>query len=428
MSPSPCPTESNVAEMPARWSLGRRVVFRFVCCYWLLYGLPSGPGRINIVNTIPGLFYVTRYWVNLWHAMAPWVAIHVFSVSGRPATYFATGSGDTTLAYITNLLYVVVALAAALIWSVLDRRRANYRELEGWLRLFVRYTLAFTLFGYGFAKIFPLQFQPPYPNKLLEQWGDFSPMGALWSFMGASVPYIVFSGAAEVAGGVLLLFRRTATLGALVSFPVLVNVVALNFCYDVPVKLYSMNLLLMAVYLASADLRRLANVLVLNRPAAPAEFTEPVFARRKLRIAATVFWVLFVGYTLYGHIHGGWQQYQMSYIHPKRPPLFGIYEVDSGPVDWNRVVVNTAQNLGVRTKDDRRLTFRSQYSGDSVILNQQDKLTISRPDPDHVALEGNLSGRRRASGCTGWTTNICCSRAASTGSTKCPSTGDAEEE
>lgn len=392
MSPSPCPAENKAAEIAPRWSFARRVVFRFVCCYWLLYGLPSGPGRVNIVNIVPGAFYVTRYWVNLWRAIVPWVAIHVFSVTGRAATYFQTGSGDTTLAYVANLLFVVVALAAALVWSVLDRRRSNYRALEGWLRLFVRYTLAFTLFSYGFAKIFPLQFGPPFPNKLIEPWGEFSPMGALWSFMGASIPYVIFSGAAEAAGGLLLLFRRTATLGALVAFGVLANVVALNFCYDVPVKLYSTNLLLMAVYLASADLRRLANVLVLNRPAAPAEFTEPVFQRRNLRIAATAFWVLFVGYTLYNHISGGWQGYQSRYVKVRHPPLYGVYDVESGPAEWKKVVVSFAAGMQVRTRDDQTRAFASAYEGDTVILNKRDKLTISRPDPDHLVLEGQLFG------------------------------------
>ena len=39
-----------------------------------------------------------------------------------------------------------------------------------WLRLLVRYTLVFTLFGYGFAKLFPLQFQPPSFEKLIQPY------------------------------------------------------------------------------------------------------------------------------------------------------------------------------------------------------------------------------------------------------------------
>ena len=51
-------------------------------------------------------------YVNLWHAIVPWVATHIFHVTGRAATYVQTGSGDTTLRYIQNLLFTVLALAA----------------------------------------------------------------------------------------------------------------------------------------------------------------------------------------------------------------------------------------------------------------------------------------------------------------------------
>ena len=49
----------------------------------------------------------------LWKAVCPWVAIHMFHLSGQRTTYFVTGSGDTTLAYIQNLLIVTVSAAAA---------------------------------------------------------------------------------------------------------------------------------------------------------------------------------------------------------------------------------------------------------------------------------------------------------------------------
>ena len=45
----------------------------------------------------------------------------------------------------------------------------------------------------------------------------------------------------------LLLWRRTTLIGALLLAGVLVNIVLLNFCYDVPVKLFSMELLAMTI-------------------------------------------------------------------------------------------------------------------------------------------------------------------------------------
>ena len=82
-------------------------------------------------------------------------------------TYFPTGSGDTTLDWVQNFLFLVWSLAITLVWSAADYKRLEYRRLESWLRVLVRYTLAFTLFSYGFAKVFPLQFRTPGFDRLI---------------------------------------------------------------------------------------------------------------------------------------------------------------------------------------------------------------------------------------------------------------------
>lgn len=394
---------------PEAWTFAHRMLFRFLCGYFLLYSLPS-TGRVSILESIPYGGFVFSWYVGMWKAICPWVGIHLFHLSGRAVTYFPTGSGDTTLDYIQNLLFVLVALAAALIWSVVDRKRGDYQRLEAWLRLLVRYTLAFTLFGYGFAKVFPLQFRPPNLQRLIEPYGDFSPMGALWWFMGASVPYIIFAGAAEVTGGLLLLFRRTTTLGSLVAFGVMLNVMMLNYCYDVPVKLYSTNLVLMALYLASGDLRRLFDFFVRNRATPAADQSAPRFSRPWARISAMVFQVLFVGYTLFGSIYGGWQGYRAAYINPPRPPIYGLYEVEqftrngrdipplvTDGTRWGKVVAESPAFVTVKMMDDSLRGYQAQYDAakSSVMLtapNDKKKYSLhyARQDADHLAIEGSL--------------------------------------
>ncbi len=406
-APAPAPQRPH----EARWSVGRRVAFRFVCCYFLLYMAPVPSGRLDLIDTVPGGSFIGKAFGGLWHKLVPWVAIHILHLSGKATTYFLTGSGDTTLDYIENLLFVVIAAIAAVVWSVADRKRPDYRSLDAWLRLAVRYTLAFTMFSYGFAKVFPLQFRFPGFQKLTELYGDFSPMGVLWNFMGASTAYTIFAGICETLGGALLLFRRTATLGALLSFGVLLNVAMLNFCYDVPVKLYSVNLVLMAVFLAAPHCRRLLNLLVLNRAAEPADLTAPRFARRFLRIGATVFQVLFVGYFLYSGISETWAAYKESYIVQKRPPLYGLYDVETftrneqeipplttGAARWKRVAIQYPTSFSIRMMDDSPKGYTAAYNEAqhtvalSMGAEKSDKSTLeySRPDADHVALTGKL--------------------------------------
>ena len=74
-------------------------------------------------------------------------------------------------------------------------------------------------------------------------------MGLVWTYVGQSKAFSAFVGWSEVICGLLLLFRKTTLAGALLSLVVMGNVVVINMCYDVPVKLYSSMLELMALYL-----------------------------------------------------------------------------------------------------------------------------------------------------------------------------------
>jgi len=382
----------------ASWSLSRRIIFRFLCLYFVLYCMP-GDGRVNILSPIPGSNWLAKPWTWLMHVICPWVAVNVFHLTGQRTTYFLTGSGDTTLGWVENLLFLVIAAAGTIVWSVLDRQRAGYRGLHGWLRLLVRYTLALTLFAYGFAKIAPLQFQPARFSRLVEPYGEFSSMGVLWSFMGASLPYTMLAGSAEAIGGILLLFRRTTTLGALFSFGVLANVVALNFCYDVPVKLYSTNLLLMCVFLAAPDLRRLYDLLILNRPVFSGESPSVNFQRPALRTAAKCLWAAYCLWVLGAQAYEARQGYLATYVTARHQDVYGLYDVESYQRDGPETAARNAprklwfldQGMGWRTADDKVITYSGKYNASARTLtfnNNSGTITWTRTDPDHLTFSG----------------------------------------
>jgi hypothetical protein len=165
-----------------RWSQGARITFRFAFVYLILYCLPTDGGRQDLfLSVIP--FDTSRLaeWLAIpWRALGSWTAIHVFHLSGPVTRFHPTGSGDTTLDYIQVFCFFVISAVSALVWSIVDRRRPNYNLLYPWLRLAVRFTLAFTMLSYGFAKVFPLQFgRAPSLIKLTQNIGDSSPMGLL---------------------------------------------------------------------------------------------------------------------------------------------------------------------------------------------------------------------------------------------------------
>src|SRR5262245_3047767 len=146
-----------------------------------------------------------------------------------------------------------------------DREHVWY----SWFRVFLRFAMAAQMFYYGMAKIVPTQFPPPSLVTLVESVGNLSLSDLLWTWVGASTPYQIFTGCAEMAAGILLLIPRTTTIGALIGIADMLQVFVLNMTYDFGLKQISFHYLLMFAFLLAPDARRLANVLVLNQPTEP---------------------------------------------------------------------------------------------------------------------------------------------------------------
>lgn len=272
---------------------GRRFAIRFTIAYWLVYCLP-GPFS-QLLPVLGSLLEMAHQWLD--QTLVAWTARLVFGIDGELVP--PNGSGDTTFNYISQLNGLVLAIVLAAIWSVVGPRLRPHVMLD-LLRSYLRYVLAFAMLGYGLAKVTMEQNQFPVVGdwQLQKTWGDSSPMNVVWAFMGSSRPYTIFAGSGEVLAALLLVWRRTGTLGALVAIGVVTNIVMINFCYDVPVKLYSSHLLVMAVLIALPDMGRLLDVLVFDR--APARAAADPWSGPQLRWARRVVKaaVLVVGFGL----------------------------------------------------------------------------------------------------------------------------------
>ena len=385
----------------AAWGPVRKLLFRFAFVYLILFCFPFPLDYIPAVQT---------WQVQLGKAYLPWVAKQVFDVT--PTVH---GGGDSTFRFIQLFCILVASIVATSIWTLLDRKRRDYARLYEWLRVYVRFMLAVTIIEYGAWKVIPTQFPAPTADRLTQPFGDASPMGLLWTFMGASVPYTIFGGLGEVVGGLLLTVRRTTLLGALICMGVLSNVVMLNFSYDVPVKVFSTHLLLMAVFLAAHDLRRLANLLVLNRPTEPEEI-RPLFRRRWLARAATafaaVFTVFMTGMVLYASyrdlelnggeaeakapLHGMWTVEEFAVDGEVRPPLL------TDETRWRRMFFTGFNRCTIQLMSDSRERFFLELDekGSTLAMtkrgvpNWTTTLAFARPEPDVLLVEGPFDGKQ----------------------------------
>jgi hypothetical protein len=375
-----------------------RFAFRFAFAYFILYSAPEP------LPELPGAASLFEWYDDLWHGLVTWFAHSAF---GATITVFPAGSGDTTYNYVQIVVLVALALFVAAAWTALDLRRDDAR-LADRLRIYLRYVLGVAMVVYGSIKIVKTQFPFPPGDWLMETYGESSPMRLAWTFMGYSTAYNVFMGLVEFTGGFLLFFRRTTTLGSLVLVGALANVVMINFCYDVPVKLYSAHLLVMACWLLAPDARRLADLLVLHRPTTPVPLQVPFTWRWAERVRP---WAktLFVGGVVYAAfsaaIEGAATWHGDS---GAKSPLHGIYVVeafeqhartDARP--WTRLCVSRGDWVTIRSAgaDAEYFQCRVDETAHTLTLSPAaDKqaagrvFRYARDEPRQLVLEGEVGG------------------------------------
>jgi uncharacterized membrane protein YphA (DoxX/SURF4 family) len=301
------------------WTTIGKIWFRFCFLYFTIY-IFFTPN-----NELPAINYLYEYLNNVLHSFIPWFATNVLGFK-QSITEFTNGSGDTRYDYVLWLFGLLLTIAGTVIWTLLDGKRKSYNSLFYWLTVFLRYYLFYTMIMYGIVKIIKLQFPFPGLTRLVQPYGDSSPMGLAWTYMGYSTTYNYFTGMAEIAGGLLLLFRRTTTLGALVCFGVMMNVFMMNMSYDIPVKLLSFNTVLMSLFLIWKDLKRLVNVFFLNKPTEGVQLAFPHKKNWVRYSAATLKW-LFIAFILITNTTDAVKGQKEYGAKAAKPPLYGIYNV-----------------------------------------------------------------------------------------------------
>lgn len=291
-------------EKKETWNLFEKISFRFLFLYFTLY----------IISIFTG---------GLWEPVINWVGKSIFQINYEFSAN-GKGSGDTTYAYLLLFLFFCISILGGFLWSLIDKKRKSYNQLQYGFLVFIRVIVIFFMLNYGFVKIFHLQMSEISNADLIKNLGDKSPMGLAWTFMGFSKTYSIFAGLAEVTAGLLLLFRRTQTFGAIATIVVMLNVFMMNLCFDIPVKIFSFHLMLMGIILLLADSKRVFGVLFLNRNSRN-YIIYPQLSKEESRIILVVKLVLTL--LVCGlFIFTNYIRYKKQYLDPKTA-LFGVWKV-----------------------------------------------------------------------------------------------------
>jgi uncharacterized membrane protein YphA (DoxX/SURF4 family) len=408
--PVPLP---SLADPPVRWNVLTRVGFRFVALYCTLY--------IVCTQMFSGLFGpILRLLAPVVPITPPMLTAPVQQIGSYIAIHWwhfpeplsaNRGAGDKPVDYALAFGLLLIAAALTALWSAVDWRRASYPRLQAWFRVFLRFGLGTSLATYGWIKAFPVQMSYPNLTRLLEPYGDFSLMGVLWAKIGASPAYETFTGCAELLAAVLLLIPGLTTLGAAVALAVTSQVFVLNMTYDVPVKLFSLHLVVMSLVLLAPDARRLVRFFVLKRPTDPLRDGR-LFRRQRLHRAALALQVLFAAWVLVGGYQQAKEAYARSGPNAPKPPLYGIWVIDRMLIDgveraplvtdydrWRRLIFQFPNAMTFQRMDNTIISFQAKVdeAAGAIVVTQQNKetgrFTIQKPADDRLVLDGSLNGK-----------------------------------
>lgn len=355
-------------EIRPDWSTLSKITFRFIALYFWIYIFFMFAGR--------GLF----------ESLFAWVGRDILHLDGR-LEYFSTGSGDTTMGYVSLFTGIILTVIGTILWSVLDRKRPSYNQLFYWMIVILRIFLIFFMFTYGFVKIFKAQFPGPSLVRLLQPLGEMSPMGLAWTYMGHSEGFNMFVGFMEVLGGLLLIPRKTLTLGAFITMGVMTQVAMMNLFYDIPVKLFSIHLIAMATVIFLADWKRFTQVFIKNETAPSLTYYKVSEDNHYKKL---IFWFKVV-MAIIIMAAMSWQGYQREHTYGdkrKKPALYGIWETtlfvknnDTLPpmltdtLRWKYLIVDRKGAITVKHMDDKNSWYAQE-----IDTTQQQMIIHKRSD------------------------------------------------
>ena len=318
------------------------------------------------------------------------------------------GSGDRAFNYVQVFTMAVLALIAIGIWHLFAKKK-HATQILYWLYMYVQLYLSVTLVRYGLIKAIKAQFPFPY-NGLTETYAESSPLQLMINFMGYSTVYNAFTGTIEVLAGVLIIFRKTSLIGALIAVAAMGNVVMMNIAYDVPVKLHAIHLLLMAMFIAAPFAGRLRSLFISNA-ATYIQAPRLIFEYKRNSLIAGGM-ILLSTLLLYSNLQRTRLKYSVYGDGAfQNTPLFGIYKINrfvknrdtllpliTDTLQWKTLTIVYKKRATIKMMNDSTKLCRivtDTSKGILTLTDQEDTTYLGdffyqQPDAMHLVLNGKI--------------------------------------
>jgi hypothetical protein len=357
-------SKTNIPS-PAVWTDKEKLIFRF---FFLFFILQSIPLSVDFFKTVFGF-----NWLDISYG-------DIFNIT-RLSAKFIPGADSL----VNWIIVAIIALIGTIIWGKSKYKDIDYDRFYYWLRVVVRYRLAIGIIGYGFIKFFPLQAPFPSISNLNTSYGDFTDWKIFSMSLGIVPSYEAFLGGIEILAGLLLFFRKTATIGAGIILMFTGNVFISNLAYEGGEYVYATYLITFALFVIWFDAQRIYNLVSLEQPTGPNRFKPHFTGKAKtLRLALKsliiFFFVFLYGFKTYSGFHHDPYQFPRAKGLAKAAGIYNVSEfrvnglvlpyAATNSLRWKDVVLEKWATMSVRS--DRPVIVDSA-NYEQVFKNDQDR-------------------------------------------------------
>ena len=185
------------------------------------------------------------------------------------------------------------------------------------------------------------------------------------------------------------------------------NIVAINFCFDVPVKIFSSMLFLMAVFIAAPDIHRLIQFFILNRDSRLKSYA-PSYKSKSWKFILLFIKMIFIASILYNYTKQAIQAKEQYGDEAPKPKLYGNYRVETyykygiiipplrtDKTRWNKIIFSEFDRGAVQTMDDTLQAYTYHLNPDTNEIRFNNRNTDEliyifkylQIDKDHIEMK-----------------------------------------
>lgn len=335
---------------------------------------------------VPFSYEIIPFHSQLINAFFADVCAFLFEIfTGKEVQNTAITSDSSPLFSLVFLLGTV-SIILAILSDFLKIKQLGSKKIDDCLQLIFTFFLALILLKYGCQKLFKWQFYLPEPNILFTPFGQLDKDILFWSTMGTSRSYSLFMGVLEIFPALLMLFRRTRILGLLAALPVLINIVAINFSFDISVKIFSLFLLGLNLLLLFPFIKSLFHFFYLNKKTA---LSQPSIFLQKQPILKVTLKTFLIGMLFLETLLPYLKTMNFNDDLAARPYLHGAYELQE--------ILNNEQRISLDSFPIKRLFVHRK--GYLIFQNKADemqdfKLEINQAKEQFILTNYDLSQRK----------------------------------